>query len=92
MVVSDNGTEQTSNVILKWQEDRKVDWHHIALGKPMQNRFVESFKERMRDECLNEHLFDNLRHARILIAAGAHRLQRSQTPHKPRRPDTSEIC
>jgi putative transposase len=24
MVVSDNGTELTSNAILKWQEDRKV--------------------------------------------------------------------
>jgi putative transposase len=30
MVVSDNGTELTSNAILKWQEDRKVDWHYIA--------------------------------------------------------------
>jgi len=43
MVVSDNGTELTSNAILKWQEDRKVDWHYIAPGKPMQNGFVESF-------------------------------------------------
>ena len=32
MVVSDNGTELTSNAILKWQEDRKVDWHYIAPG------------------------------------------------------------
>ncbi|SFO36252.1 Integrase core domain-containing protein, partial [Roseovarius lutimaris] len=67
--VSDNGTELTSNAISKWQEDRKVDWHYIAPGKPMQNGFVESFNGRMRDECLNEHLFDNLRHARQLIAA-----------------------
>jgi hypothetical protein len=35
MVVSDNGTELTSNAILKWQEDRKVDWHYIAPGKPL---------------------------------------------------------
>ena len=48
MVVSDNGTELTSNAILKWQEDRKVDWHYIAPGKPMQNGFVESFNGRMR--------------------------------------------
>lgn len=67
LVVSDNGTELTSNAILKWQEDRKVDWHYIAPGKPMQNGFVESFNGRMRDECLNEHLFDNLHHARNLI-------------------------
>lgn len=69
MVVSDNGTELTANAILKWQEDRKVDWHYITPGKPMQNGFLESFNGRMRDECLNEHLFDSLRHARALVAA-----------------------
>ena len=35
----------------------------------MQNGFVESFNGRLRDECLNEHLFTNLRHARGLIEA-----------------------
>jgi len=40
MVVSDSGTELTSNAILKWQKDRKVDWHYIAPGKPMQNGLV----------------------------------------------------
>ena len=57
-------TELTSNAILKWQEDRKLDWHYIAPGKPMQNGFVENFNGRMRDELLTEHLFDSLRHAR----------------------------
>ncbi len=69
MVVSDNGTELTSNAMLRWQEDRKVEWHYIVPGKPplgvalqtpagqgMQNGFVESFNGRSRDECLNEHL------------------------------------
>jgi putative transposase len=69
MVVSDNGTELTSNAILKWQEERGVEWHYIAPGKPMQNGFVESFNGRLRDECLNEHLFANLPHARHLIGA-----------------------
>ena len=41
MVVSDNGTELTSHAILGWQEDRKVEWHYIAPGKPMQNGFIE---------------------------------------------------
>lgn len=67
MVVSDNGTELTSNAMLAWQQDRGVEWHYIAPGKPMQNGFVESFNGRLRDECLNEHLFDNLRQARDLI-------------------------
>lgn len=69
MVVSDNGTELTSNAVLKWQQDRQVEWHYIAPGKPMQNGFVESFNGRLRDECLNEHLFSNLHHARQLITA-----------------------
>ena len=67
MVVSDNGTELTSNAILSWQQDRGVKWHTIAPGKPMQNGFVESFNGRLRDEYLNKHLFSNLRHARDLI-------------------------
>jgi len=48
MVVNDNGTDLTSNAILKWQKDRKVEWHSIAPHKPMQNDFVESFNGRMR--------------------------------------------
>ena len=67
MVVSDNGTELTSNAMLKWQQDRSVEWHYIAPGKPMQNGFVESFNGRLRDECLNEHLFRSYRHARDII-------------------------
>lgn len=66
-VVSDNGTELTSMAMLAWQQDRSVEWHYIAPGKPMQNGFVESFNGRLRDECLNEHLFRNYRHAREII-------------------------
>ncbi len=67
MVVSDNGTELTSNAMLKWQQERRFEWHYIALGKPMRNGFVESFNGRLRDECLNEHLFISYRHAREII-------------------------
>ena len=41
MVVSDNGTEFTSNAILNWADEAKVDWHYIAPGKPMQNGFID---------------------------------------------------
>ena len=69
MVVSDNGTELTSNAILGWQRDRRVEWHYIAPGKPMQNGFVESFNGRLRDECLNEHLFHSLNQAQRIVEA-----------------------
>ncbi len=48
--------------MLKWQEGRKVGSHNIAPGKPVQNGLVESFSERMREECLKEYLFPSLRH------------------------------
>jgi putative transposase len=67
MMVSDNGTELTSNAVLAWQQEHAIDWHYIAPGKPMQNGFVESFNGRLRDECLNEHLFGNLAEARQII-------------------------
>jgi putative transposase len=67
MIVSDHGTEFTSNAILAWSKDHKVDWHYIAPGKPMQNGYIESFNGRMRDELLNESLFFGLDHARAAI-------------------------
>ena len=71
MIVSDNGTELTSNAILRWCAESRIDSHYIAPGKPMQNGFVESFNGRMRDEFLNETLFRNVAHARELIKAWA---------------------
>jgi putative transposase len=68
MIVSDHGTEFTSNAILAWAKDAGVEWHYIEPGKPMQNGFCESFNGRMRDELLNETLFLGPAHARSLIA------------------------
>jgi putative transposase len=68
MIVSDHGTEFTSNAILAWSKDHRVEWHYNAPGKPMQNGYVESFNGRMRDELLNESLFFGLDHARSAIA------------------------
>mgnify|MGYP005856634091 CR=1 FL=1 len=67
MIVSDNGTELTSLAILQWVQDRAIEWHHIAPGKPQQNGYVESFNGRLRDECLNETLFASLGHARSVL-------------------------
>jgi putative transposase len=64
---SDNGTELTSNAILAWTDQTRVDWHYIAPGKPVQNAFIESFNGRLRDEFLNETLFTSLAQARIAL-------------------------
>jgi len=69
MIVSDNGTEFTSNAVLTWAAAHRLDWHYIAPGKPMQNGFAESFNGRMRDELLNESLFFGVDHARKELAS-----------------------
>jgi putative transposase len=68
LIVSDNGTEFTSNAMFAWTRDNKISWHFVAPGKPTQNGFCESFNGRMRDELLNESLFMGLDHARERIA------------------------
>ncbi len=40
-IVSDNGTEYTSNAILQWADSTGIGWHYIAPGKPQQNGFIE---------------------------------------------------
>jgi putative transposase len=69
VIVSDNGTEFTSKVILSWTQLRNVQWHYIAPGKPNQNAFIESFNGRLRDECLNETLFNSIFQARDVLEA-----------------------
>lgn len=69
MIISSHGTEYTCNAMLDWCHDNKIDWHFIALGKPMQNGFVGSFNGRMRDELLNETLFFDLDDASGKITA-----------------------
>jgi putative transposase len=67
MIVSDNGTEFTSNAVIAWAIERRIEWHYIAPGKPTQNAFIESFNGRLRDECLNDTLFTSLIHARFAL-------------------------
>lgn len=67
MIVSDNGSELTSNAILAWADQTRVEWHGIAPGKPMQNAFIESFNGRLRDELLNETLFTSLAQTRVVL-------------------------
>ena len=71
-IVSDNGSELTSRAILKWQNETGIAWHYIAPGKPQQNAFIESFNGRLRDELLNEEVFESLGAARRMLALWRH--------------------
>ncbi len=48
---------------------KRFSWTSVWVrpGKPVENAYIESFNGRFRDECLNEHWFVSMRHARQLI-------------------------
>ncbi len=66
-VRTDQGPEFTSKALDQWSYDNRVELKLIEPGKPTQNGFIESFNGRFRDECLNEHWFRDLAHAREII-------------------------
>jgi transposase InsO family protein len=64
---TDNALEFCGRAMLTWAHARGVTLRLIEPGKPTQNAYVESFNGRFRDECLNEHWFTSLAHARAII-------------------------
>ena len=69
VIRTDNGPEFTGRAMLNWAHRAGVSMRLIEPGKPNQNAYVESFIGRFRDECLNEHWFMSLEHARAIIDA-----------------------
>ena len=71
-IVGDKATEFTSRAILQWAHQNGVDWHDIDPGKPQQNAFISSFNGSLRDELVNEEMFDHLDDARRKLALWRH--------------------
>jgi transposase InsO family protein len=67
VIRTDNGPEFVGKAMLNWAYRNGVSLKLIEPGKPNQNAYVESFNGRLRDECLNEHWFTSLQHARVVI-------------------------
>jgi len=53
---------------VNWANNNKVGWHCIDPGKPQQDGCIESFNGSLRDECLNEEIFDSVAEARRTLA------------------------
>ncbi|WP_072133330.1 IS3 family transposase [Escherichia coli] len=64
---TDQGPEFTCRALDQWAFEHGVELRLIQPGKPTQNGFIESFNGRFRDECLNEHWFSDIVHARKII-------------------------
>lgn len=63
----DNGPEMTSKDFLDWAYRNKIEIEFIQPGKPVQNAYIESFNGKLREECLNEHVFITLEDAKEKI-------------------------
>ncbi|MEZ5976753.1 MAG: IS3 family transposase [Planctomycetota bacterium] len=63
----DNGPEFTSRHFDAWAYAQGIELRFIRPGKPVENTYIESFNSRFRDECLNQHWFADLAHARNVI-------------------------
>jgi putative transposase len=68
-ITVDNGPEFDGKVLDQWSYRTGVWLAFIRPGKPNENAYIESFNGRFRDECLNEHWFISLGHARAIIEA-----------------------
>jgi len=66
-IVLDNGPEFAGRTLEAWAYAHHVTLCFIRPGKPIENAYVESFNGKFRDECLNEHWFLSLAHARSVI-------------------------
>lgn len=66
-IVTDNGPEFTSYHFLAWLESHNIKARFIQPGKPMQNAFTESFNGKLRDECLDQHVFRDLADTRYKL-------------------------
>jgi putative transposase len=66
---SDNGPEFIAYVIQDWLKDKQVKSLYITPGSPWENAYIESFHDKLRDECLNREIFGSLWEARVVIEA-----------------------
>ena len=67
MILTDNGREFVSKKYKKWAVDMGIQLCYIQPGKPVENAYMESFNDKFREECLNEHYFINMPYAQAVI-------------------------
>ena len=96
MVVSDNGTELTSSAILRWSQERRVEWHYIApaerlrreLQRPPAGRMPQRDAVHLAGPCPDraDCLAARLQHGQTTLET------RRQDPRRDRRPTCLGAC
>jgi transposase InsO family protein len=64
---SDNGPEFVAKAVQDWLKGRGVRTIYIQPGSPWENGHIESFHDKLRDECLNREVFGSLQEAKVVI-------------------------
>ena len=66
---SDNGPEFVSRAVCQWLEESGCSSLFITPGSPWENGYIESFNDKLRDECLNREIFKNGKEAQSIVEA-----------------------
>ena len=76
---SDNGSvprseasEFIAHQVQQWLSDKNIKAIYIDPGSPWQNGFIESFHNRLRDECLNREVLLSVAEAQVVIEQWRH--------------------
>lgn len=67
----DNGSEMIAETLRQYCQDF-IGIHYTPPGEPWKNGYIESFNNRVRDECLNLNQFHSLLQARVIIEDWKH--------------------
>jgi len=68
-VRSDNGPEFIAKAVCQWLKESGCQTIFINPGSPWENGYIESFIDKLRDECLNREIFRNGKEARTIVEA-----------------------
>ena len=77
---SDNGPEFIARSVCQWLEVNGCSTIFINPGSPWENGYIESFIDKLRDECLNREVFRNWKEAQV-IAEGWRQDYNNYRPH-----------
>ena len=66
---SDNGPEFIAKAIQDWLEHTTIQTAYIRPDAPWEQAYIESFHDKLRDECLNREILPTLAEARLILEA-----------------------
>ena len=69
---SDNGPEFVAKAVCNWLDNSGCQTLFIKPGSPWENGYIESFNDKLRDECLNREIFQNGKEAQIIVEKWRH--------------------